>query len=113
MHHWVKYCANRSMKSEVITLTSFVTNERTPSISMPPPPPNGFAMAGHKYICGQLPTIGIYMYMEILTIYQKLSTNFCIWHTLLESQLHHLQGFNSLISQLKVNLLKSESVSEG
>ena len=25
MHHWVKYCVNRCMKSEVIALTSFVT----------------------------------------------------------------------------------------
>ena len=50
MHHWVKYFVNRLMKSEVITLTSFVTDARTdgrtPSISMPPPPPYGFAMAG-------------------------------------------------------------------
>ena len=49
MHHWVKYCVNRCMKSEVIALTSFVmearthrqTHGRTPSISMSPE-----AMAG-------------------------------------------------------------------
>ena len=35
MHHWVKYCVNRCMKSEVIALTNFVTDGRTPSISMP------------------------------------------------------------------------------
>ena len=29
MHHWVKYCVNRCMKSEVIALTSFVTDGRT------------------------------------------------------------------------------------
>ena len=29
MHHWVKYCVNRCMKSEVIALTSFVTDRRT------------------------------------------------------------------------------------
>ena len=50
MHHWVTYCVNRCTKSEVIAVTSFVTDgARTPSISMTPPPPNGFAMAGDKY----------------------------------------------------------------
>ena len=29
MHHWVKYCVNRCMKSEVISLASFVANGRT------------------------------------------------------------------------------------
>ena len=29
MHHWVKYCVNQCMKSEVITITSFVTDGRT------------------------------------------------------------------------------------
>ena len=29
MHHWVKYCVNRCMKSEVIALTSFVTDAQT------------------------------------------------------------------------------------
>ena len=41
MHHWVKYCVNWCMKSEVIALMSFVrdsrTDGRTPSISMYPP----------------------------------------------------------------------------
>ena len=28
MHHWIKYCVNRCLKSEVIALTSFVTADR-------------------------------------------------------------------------------------
>ena len=38
MHHWVKYCVNRRMKSEVIALTSFVTDGRTPRNFYVPPP---------------------------------------------------------------------------
>ena len=29
MHHWVKYCVNQCMKSEVIELTNFVTDGQT------------------------------------------------------------------------------------
>ena len=55
MHHWVKYCVNRCMKSEVIALTSFVMDGRTDGrthwrLAFLCPPPNGFAMAGDKYI---------------------------------------------------------------
>ena len=48
MHHWVKYCVNRCKKSEVITLTSFVTDGRTDAQHFYVPP-NGFTMAGDKY----------------------------------------------------------------
>ena len=52
MHHWVKYCVNRCMQSEVIALTSFETDGRTDGrlAFLCPPPPNGFAMAGDKNI---------------------------------------------------------------
>ena len=66
MHHWVKYCDNRCMKSEVIAITSFVTDgrmdRRMPSMSMSPPPP---PMAS--------PWRGTIMMMMIVDYYDRAS----------------------------------------
>ena len=55
MHHWVKYCVNRCMKSEVIALTSFVTDGRTnrqmdAKYFYVPPPPMASPWRGQQWV---------------------------------------------------------------